>query len=77
MDLDYSAYLLRKREEEGEGGGGEGEEGDMLSPTGRECRQALVKAISRSRGRSGQGKNVLSFNISTPSVTEGMELPLQ
>ena len=72
MDLDYSAYLLRK-EECGEGEE-DGENSDMLSPTGKECRQALLKAISRSRGKSGQRKNVLSFTISTPSVAEGMHL---
>ena len=72
MDLEYSAYLLRKKEEGGEGGEEEGENSDMLSPTGKECRQALLKAISRSRGKSGQRKNVLSFTISTPSVAEGM-----
>ena len=64
MDLDYSAYLLRK---EGEG---EEEDGDALSPSGQVCQQAVLKAISRSRGKSGQ-RSVLSFNITTPSVTEG------
>ena len=72
MDLDYSAYLLRKKEEAGEVEG-EREDSDMLSPSGRECRQALLKAISRSRGKSGQRKNVLSFTVSTPSITEGMQ----
>lgn len=75
MDLDYSAYLLRKKEEGGEEEE-EGEDSDMLSPTGRECRQALLKAISRSRGKSGQRKNVLSFTISTPSVAEGMHVDM-
>ena len=71
MDLEYSSYVLRKKEE-GREGEGEGEDSDMLSPTGKECRQALLKAISRSRGKSGQRKNVLSFTLSTPSVAEGM-----
>lgn len=69
MDLDYSAYLLRKKEAEEEG---EDQDSDMLSPSGRECQQALLKAISRNRGKSGQ-RNVLSFSISTPSIAEGME----
>ena len=71
MDLEYSAYLLRKKEGAGEEEG-EGDDSDMLSPTGRQCRQALLKAISRSKGKSGQRRNVLSFAISTPSMTEGM-----
>lgn len=65
MDLDYSSYLLRKKE------GEEEDQDDMMSPAGRECQQALLKAISRSRGKSGQ-RNVLSFSISTPSMAEGM-----
>lgn len=68
MDLDYSAYLLRKKEDEDEG-----DDSNEMSPSGRECQQALLKAISKSRGKNGQRKNVLSFNISTPSVTEGMQ----
>jgi cell division cycle protein 20 (cofactor of APC complex) len=70
MDLDYSAYLLRKEGKEGEG---EEEDGDALSPSGQVCQQAVLKAISRSRGKSGQ-RSVLSFNITTPSVTEGSSL---
>ena len=72
MDLDYSAYLLRKKEGQGKEWEGE-EDGDMLSPVRpQECQQALLKAISRSRGKSGQ-RSVLSFNITTPSITEGMQ----
>ena len=67
MDLDYSAYLLRKKEDkEAEGE----EDSDMLSPSRQECQQALLKAISRSRGKSGQ-RSVLSFSIATPSMAEG------
>ena len=68
MDLDYSSYLLRKKERrEGEGD----EEGDASSPARQECQQALLKAISKSRGKGGQ-KSVLSFSIATPSIAEGM-----
>lgn len=63
MDLEYSAYLLRKECEEER-------DSDSLSPSRQECQQALLKAISRSRGKSGQ-RNVLSFSIATPSVSEG------
>lgn len=66
MDLEYSAYLLRKKEDEEE------RDSDMQSPSRQECQQALLKAISRSRGKSGQ-KNILSFSIATPSVSEGQE----
>lgn len=63
MDLEYSSYLLRKKE-------CEEERDESQSPSRQECQQALLKAISRSRGKSGQ-RNVLSFSIATPSVSEG------
>ena len=66
MDLSYSGYLLRKKD------GEEEEDSDnQLSPTSRECQQAIFKAIS-SRGKSGQRKTVLSFTLSTPSMAEGI-----
>ena len=64
--IHYSAYLLCKREEEEED-----QEDDMLSPSGRECQQALLKAISRNRGKSGQ-RSILCFSNSTPSMAEGV-----
>lgn len=67
MDLDYSAYLLRKKE-----GREEGEEDGEASPGKQEYQQTLLKAISKSRGKSGQ-KGVLSFSVTTPSMAEGTE----
>ena len=68
MDLDYSAYLLRKKE-----GREEVDEEGVASPARQEYQQTLLKAISRSRGKSGQ-KGVLSFSVTTPSMAEGMEV---
>lgn len=67
MDLDYSAYLLRKKE-----GREEVDEEGENSPSRLEYQQTLLKAISKSRGKSGQ-KGVLSFSVTTPSMGEGME----
>ena len=66
MDLDLSAYLLRKERKEEQ----VDEEDEVTSPGTQEYQHTLLKVISRSKGKSTQ-KGVLSFNVTTPSIGEG------
>ena len=68
MDLDYSAYLLRKKERKEEQAD---EEDEVTSPGTQEYQHTLLKVIAKSKGKSGQ-RGVLSFNVTTPSIREGM-----
>ena len=67
-DLEYSSYLLQRQEGEKE----EEEEEEVESPSKEEYRQALLKAVSKSRPRAQSQRGVLSFSATTPSIGEGI-----
>lgn len=66
--MEYSAFLLRQKDRKEPD---EDENDELDKGRDLEYRQALVSAISRSRGH--QQKGVLSFKSSTPSASS--ELP--
>jgi hypothetical protein len=62
--MEYSSFLLRQKDKPP----GDGEEGgDMVNTSTVEYKQAIVNAISKSRGH--QQKGVLSFKSTTPSAS--------
>lgn len=64
-DLEYSSFLLQRKERDSAKEEEEEEEG---SPSKEEYRQAVLRAVTR--GRPTQ-KGVLSFSTTTPSIGEG------